>query len=339
VLLNKQKMMQDINDNITDSSDDDNKELFNILIKLDWKHIDELVKIQKNMDDETWINVQDEEGYTPLHHAILVNSVESVKLILETGKCDINLKNHMGETPLHLACEKRYVDIVKLLLLEQTCDVNSQDSRKQTPLHYITEINKKSDMSDIFKEFARFMLYTSSTDYNIDDSNNDIPAMYYDATIEITQLLVDHNKCDVNLQDINGYSALHNICMISKKRKSDMMKILLAKPGINVDLQDVSGRTPFYHACANQFGKVIKLLLAFNCDIGIQDIKGKTVLHMCSGGYHCSREIIWLILNNWKISRKNKIIILGKKDTLGRTALDIAYFSNTTEVIKLLQTL
>jgi len=54
---------------------------------------------------------------------------------------------------------------------------------------------------------------------------------------------------DVNeVQDGNGWTLLHHACDESDIR-SAVIPLLLAHPGINVNVKDIFGQTPFYCAC------------------------------------------------------------------------------------------
>lgn len=65
------------------------------------------------------INQQDDEKYTPLHHAVEGEGKETVKLLLERG-ADPALKNADGYTPLMMAEEYELEDIIVLLKQNQT---------------------------------------------------------------------------------------------------------------------------------------------------------------------------------------------------------------------------
>ncbi|WP_374698212.1 ankyrin repeat domain-containing protein [Wolbachia endosymbiont (group B) of Limnophora tigrina] len=68
------------------------------------------------------IDAQDENGLTPLHHAVANNNEESVKLLVECGaKVDVQDKN--GHTPLHYATTRGYVEIIEYLV-ESEANVN-----------------------------------------------------------------------------------------------------------------------------------------------------------------------------------------------------------------------
>lgn len=50
------------------------------------------------------IDIQDEKGNTPLHHAVNGGSVECIKLLIEKG-CKTNIFNKAGMAPLHVAVD------------------------------------------------------------------------------------------------------------------------------------------------------------------------------------------------------------------------------------------
>jgi hypothetical protein len=74
----------------------------------------------------------DQEGWTPLHLAVMVKEPRIVELLLEAG-ADPNAKAKNGRTPLHLAVEQGKEDLVALLL-DKKADPNALDSDGRTPL-------------------------------------------------------------------------------------------------------------------------------------------------------------------------------------------------------------
>nr|WP_251027349.1 MULTISPECIES: ankyrin repeat domain-containing protein [unclassified Exiguobacterium] len=65
------------------------------------------------------INQQDDEKYTPLHHAVEGEGTQTVKLLLDQG-ADPALKNADGYTPLMMAQEYELDDVIVLLKQKQT---------------------------------------------------------------------------------------------------------------------------------------------------------------------------------------------------------------------------
>lgn len=83
----------------------------------------------------------DNNGYTPLHLAILANSVQCVDLLI-TKSPSISDVTNWGETALHLACKVQNPPILRLLmgvLRRQPSNfsiISKKDNKGFTPIHY-----------------------------------------------------------------------------------------------------------------------------------------------------------------------------------------------------------
>lgn len=92
------------------------------------------------------INVEDENGWTPLRHATRkyrnVNDVEIIKILIENG-ADVNAKNDKdGWTPLIWAAKEGDYDLVKLLIAKGA-DVNAKDDKEKTAFDYVRKYRHK----------------------------------------------------------------------------------------------------------------------------------------------------------------------------------------------------
>ena len=103
---------------------------------------------------------------------------------------------------------------------------------------------------------------------------------------EVMRMFISYG-CDVNVQDMNGSSPLHMVCInqnscssgssISNERLA-CTKLLLEN-GANVNCQDHQGCTPLHKAAANGYTQCVRTLLLFGACPSIQDYKGNIVLH------------------------------------------------------------
>lgn len=62
-----------------------------------------------------FIDARDKNNDTPLHHAVKINSLQNVLLLLERG-ADKNLKNNQEQTPIFLATKKHNEDCAEILI-------------------------------------------------------------------------------------------------------------------------------------------------------------------------------------------------------------------------------
>lgn len=80
-----------------------------------WTIIFGAIKFELNQIEFTLkdINSRDINGDTPLHHAVMANSVESLSLLIESG-ADSSLLNNEMNGPIHVAVILNRVDILKV---------------------------------------------------------------------------------------------------------------------------------------------------------------------------------------------------------------------------------
>ena len=95
-------------------------------------------------------NVRDEDMRTPLHQAVLGNSVGLVGLLIEAG-ADLNAKDEQGFTPLHFAAQE-YLPEIARILVGKGADVNARDEDGNSVLWRAVFSSAGRD------EIARFLL-------------------------------------------------------------------------------------------------------------------------------------------------------------------------------------
>ncbi|XP_046901097.1 ankyrin repeat family A protein 2 isoform X1 [Hypomesus transpacificus] len=99
----------------------------------------EMVFLASRIEQETVINLQDEEGFTPLMWAAAHGQIAVVEFLLQNG-ADPNLLAKGRESALSLACSKGYTDIVKMLI-DCGVDVNEYDWNGGAPILYAVHGN------------------------------------------------------------------------------------------------------------------------------------------------------------------------------------------------------
>ena len=88
-----------------------------------WGRLAEVKRLIKEGEN---VNVQDENGNTPLHWAALRGRVEVIKFLIKKG-ASVNAKNQWGVTPLHWAALHGDVEVAKLLI-KKRADINAKDN-------------------------------------------------------------------------------------------------------------------------------------------------------------------------------------------------------------------
>ncbi|GAW25917.1 putative ankyrin repeat domain protein [Rosellinia necatrix] len=98
---------------------------------------DQIKKILKALlDNGADINVQDKNGWTPLHKAINIASSFMVDQILAADNVDVDRRTiYQGATPLHMAVDRALVGIMKSLI-EKGADLTLTTHSGQSILHW-----------------------------------------------------------------------------------------------------------------------------------------------------------------------------------------------------------
>ncbi|XP_077989249.1 uncharacterized protein LOC144443584 [Glandiceps talaboti] len=113
-------------------------------------------KLQKGLD----VDIQDENGHTPIMWACSQNQTTIVEYLLDKG-ADANICNIDGETALAFACSYGSVEIVQLLLMVGV-DVNVYDMNGGTPFVYAVYNNHPKCVQLLLQNGADLAMATES---------------------------------------------------------------------------------------------------------------------------------------------------------------------------------
>jgi len=96
----------------------------------------ELVYVQQSRD-MMYMTLPDEEGYLPLHRALLQGDITlgSIKLLVRGNLSALQVVDRNGVRPIHIACRNATVGIVKFLM-EAPNGLDVCDTNKNYPIHY-----------------------------------------------------------------------------------------------------------------------------------------------------------------------------------------------------------
>ena len=87
--------------------------------------------------DISEINMQNENGWTPVYRSIIANNLNVLSELLKLG-ANPNLQNSIGETPLYLCVDIDNFEAITILLAANAdCNIPKKDGT--TPLHLATK--------------------------------------------------------------------------------------------------------------------------------------------------------------------------------------------------------
>eukprot|EP00941_MAST-03F_sp_MAST-3F-sp1_P003688 g3688.t1 len=109
---------------------------------------------------------------------------------------------------------------------------------------------------------------------------------------------------------------------------TELVRDLLARNGVNVNMGNGWGMTDLVFACRNGKLEVVKLLLEHN-DINVNQVneEGWTALHWASEGGRS--EVVKAMFSHWKTD-------VNQADNQGETALHLASYEGHVEVVKII---
>ena len=109
------------------------------------------------------------------------------------------------------------------------------------------------------------------------------------------QLLLSNERCDVNLQDSDGDTALMKAVEeveTEDDKHAKIIRLLLAHPIIDVNKQNKDGKTALHTACARKTQVAVQLLLSDGrCDVNVRNIEDDTPLMLAARSLNGTEDL------------------------------------------------
>jgi ankyrin repeat protein len=232
--------------------------------------------------------VDDSTGNAALLIAARRGQGETVEALLEF---DVNMIDENGERLLNSAIRRGNTGIVQALARAKTLDINhnpgigSREAGPRAPaLHLAATLGSA--------EIVKLLLRNESLDVNQIDSTGlsalHLAVLY--AQLPVMETLLACPRVDVNITTTNALKTPLHLAV--KTRSTEMVRMLLARPGLKPNQVDSSIRTPLMMTTESRFysPQVVRDLLSDpRLDVNFANAQGDTALHHAAN--HANVEV------------------------------------------------
>ncbi|XP_021693550.1 ankyrin repeat domain-containing protein 12 isoform X3 [Aedes aegypti] len=309
------------------------------------------------------IEQADEDGFTPLHLAVIQGNLQLVNLLLANG-ADVNALDNEGHSVVHWATVCGEVEALRAVLAAGA-DVSTPDINGGSPLHYAAQMcgaNYEGKTARASAKLALEILGTllahPDTSVEVEDKDSRQPLLWASSAGSAKAVLaLIKAGAQVESADKDGLTALH--CAASRGH-TECIDTLINLCGAHTDQIDSNGCTALHYSVTLGHADATSLLLKLDADPNRQDRKGRTPAHCgCAKGQmetvkilHMKKGNLWLRnakgdfpvhdaassgrrqLVQWLLQMKPKHINTPSND--GRTLLHIAAGHDNVDMCKLL---
>ena len=238
------------------------------------------------------INLQDDDGNTPIHPAIKNRKVDCICKLLKQNTINLRIKNKDGKTSLKLMFEDE--TLMRNDSITQVINLSDfkPDEQGRIKLHHLAAEGKEL--------FLKSLVRNRFTDINARDHKGYTAlflALMNNNTSCVEQLLT-HKDIDITLEPTDGNKLIFFLC---KYGYYDLLRSFLDKVEVNINEQDSSGYTALHYASGNNHPKCLKILLSVSgINIDLEESHQKTALHLASENGH--EECVRLLLSRKHIT-------------------------------------
>jgi ankyrin repeat protein len=208
----------------------------------------------------------DTEGVPPIHHAVAMDSVEAVEVLLK-GQADVDARDRLFRTPLMRAVEKDNVPMAGNLI-EFGSDVNAFDQRGDTALHLAVR-RRNPEMINLLLEHG--------SDPKIFNFTH-LTALHIAALAgqdELVQIFMEDPDL-IGLCDDGDRTPLDAAI---QSRAYDTATLLLEN-GADLNRRRLAGNTLLHQAVESKDYRTARFLIHAGADVSIPNSGGRTALDL-----------------------------------------------------------
>ena len=205
------------------------------------------------LDEGGNVNLQDEPGMTPLHHAVNGNwdgtNFDTINLLINRG-ADVNAIDDTHHTPLHMASNEEIAE----LLINNGANVNAKTKRTGETLLFSAASGAAQGAQKSFERYIRLtkMLIAKGADLNVKLKSGS---------------MIDDNE---PYRSKSGDTVLHEVARSYSENHASEVCELLIKNGAQVNETNIRNQTPLDEAISNNRNQTAEFLRKYGAKTGAE---------------------------------------------------------------------
>nr|XP_022914006.1 ankyrin repeat domain-containing protein 12 [Onthophagus taurus] len=227
------------------------------------------------------LDSRDEDGFTPLHLAVIAGNMPLVTFLL-ANNADINAVDSEKHTVVHWATVCGETGALRAVLAAGA-PVSTPDVHGGYPLHYAAQMCGGDKDSTLGIQVLQALLQHREIKVDVEDGDGRQPLLWAASAGSTKAVLaLIRAGSTVNAPDKDGLTALH--CAASRGH-TDCIDTLLTLCGMSPDVIDSNGCTALHYSVTLGHADATALLLTHGADPNRQDRKGRSPAHCgCAKG-------------------------------------------------------
>lgn len=267
---------------------------------------------QENLD----VNMKDDQGNYLIHFAIMINSKDIVKKLIEYGS-RLDILDTDGYTIFYYPIKLNYIEILKILIeynkkIIGISLVNIRDSRGSVPIFYAIKYKNIHALQLLLKNGA-------DPNYKNNENVTALHMAVLKKDVNIVKTLLEHTK-NIDAITKNGSTPLHLACNFQLVEIATVLLEKGANPNINEMEYDFY---PIFYAVIQNNFELTKMLIDYKTNPNHQDYLGNTFIHYAIINNHI--KILDYVMEKYDINTKSIDIYfenINNKEDIERTYID-----------------
>ncbi|CDM31125.1 F-box domain, cyclin-like [Penicillium roqueforti FM164] len=248
-------------------------------------------------------------------------SVDNVRLLLEHG-ADPNIHISDKTSPLHVTvclCNSKRKSEIVTELIKYGANVNAIGPNGKTPLHMAVGRNNCVKSHSPCKATIKVLLQATGIDLDRRDENGRTPLSIAAGrntacSTWFVERMLQNSDVDINSQDIHGRTVLYHSVASRNKRVTEL---LLSQTNINPNLNTT--KLPLFFAVSQRMERMVEILLSENAtDPNRKDGNGRLALTLPT-----TRHIIKLLIKAGAQLDIRDSTGLTAQETISRTGINL----------------